>query len=329
MQEITAMHWSRSNPIFKQFKDLGPSEFKGLADPIVAEEWIQSLETIFEFMQLIDADRVRCANFMFWDDARVWWQEARSTVNLTTLTWNVFEDVFYGKYFTVSMWDIMAREIEFVIEFVPGTMSFSKAPYRLAPTEMKELKDQLQELLDNGFIRPIVSPWGAPALFVHKKDGSMWSCIDYRKLNRVTGITGEVVFSKIDLRSGYHKLKVKDEDVQKMGFRTREFQLFLDQLVIVFIDDILIYSRSLDEHRQHLTTVLQVLKEKQLFVKFRNIDDNANVSNSRRIRASQASDQQLVVWKQRDEAKDGILYIVKDGIVHHKGRMWVSAVDSL
>nr|GFD06568.1 putative reverse transcriptase domain-containing protein [Tanacetum cinerariifolium] len=78
------------------------------------------------------------------------------------------------------------REVEFNIELIPGSEPISKAPYRMAPIELKELKDQLQELLERGFIRPSVSPWGAPVLFIKKKDGSMRLCIDYRELNKIT-----------------------------------------------------------------------------------------------------------------------------------------------
>ena len=128
------------------------------------------------------------------------------------------------------------REIEFIIELIPGTAPISKAPYRMAPSELKELKVQLQELLDKGFIRPSFSPWGAPVLFVKKKDGTLRLCIDYRELNKVTiknkyplpriddlfdQLQGASVFSKIDLRSGYHQLKIKAEDIQKTAFRTR------------------------------------------------------------------------------------------------------------
>ncbi|KAI3472595.1 hypothetical protein Pfo_030078, partial [Paulownia fortunei] len=192
------------------------------------------------------------------------------------------------------------REIEFVIDVMPGTTSISKAPYRMAPTELKELKVQLQELLDKGFIRPSYSPWGAPVLFVKKKD----------ELNKITvknkyplpriddlfdQLQGASVFSKIDLRSGYHQLKIKEEDIPKTAFRTRYghyeflvmpfgltnapaafmdlmnrvFKQYLDKFVIVFIDDILIYSRDKEEHKEHLKIVLQVLKEKQLYAKFK------------------------------------------------------------
>ena len=112
------------------------------------------------------------------------------------------------------------REVEFTIDLAPGIALISKAPYRMAPLELKELKIQLQGFLDKGFIRPSVSPWGAPVLFVKKKDGSMRLCIDYRELNKVTvrnkyplpriddlfdQLQGACVFSKIDLWSGYHQ----------------------------------------------------------------------------------------------------------------------------
>ncbi|KAA0040402.1 pol protein [Cucumis melo var. makuwa] len=201
------------------------------------------------------------------------------------------------------------REVEFAIELEPGTVPISRAPYRMAPAELKELKVQLQELLDKGFIRPSVSPWGAPVLFVKKKDGSMRLCIDYRELNKVTvknryplpriddlfdQLQGATVFSKIDLRSGYHQLRIKDGDVPKTAFRSRYghyefivmsfgltnaptvfmdlmnrvFREFLDTFVIVFIDDILIYSKTEAEHEEHLRIVLQTLRDNKLYAKF-------------------------------------------------------------
>ncbi|KAL0537061.1 hypothetical protein IC582_026029 [Cucumis melo] len=201
------------------------------------------------------------------------------------------------------------REVEFAIELEPGTVPISRAPYRMAPAELKELKVQLHELLDKGFIRPSVSPWGAPVLFVKKKDGSMRLCIDYRELNKVTvknryplpriddlfdQLHGATVFSKIDFRSGYHQLRIKDEDVPKTAFRSRYghyefivmsfgltnapavfmdlmnrvFREFLDTFVIVFIDDILIYSKTEAEHEKHLRMVLQTLRDNKLYAKF-------------------------------------------------------------
>ena len=162
----------------------------------------------------------------------------------------------------------------------------------MAPAELKELKVQLQELLDLAFIRPSHSPWGALVLFVKKKEGSLRMCIDCRELNKLTvknryplpriddlfdQLQGKTVFSKIDLRSGYHQLRIKEEDIPKTAFRTRyghyEFMVmsfgltnapaafmdlmnrvfkdFLDKFVIVFIDDILVYSSTEEEHEHH------------------------------------------------------------------------------
>ncbi|GJY65484.1 putative reverse transcriptase domain-containing protein [Tanacetum coccineum] len=176
-----------------------------------------------------------------------------------------------------------------VIELVPGAIPVVKSPYRLALSEMEELSGQLKELQDKGFIRPSSSPWGAPVLFVKKKDGSFRMCIDYRELNKLTiknryplpriddlfdQLQGSQYFSKIDLRSGYHQLRVHEDDIPKTAFRTRyghfKFivmpfsltntptvfmnlmnrvcRLYLDKFVIVFIDDILVYSKTQEEH---------------------------------------------------------------------------------
>ncbi|XXG80002.1 hypothetical protein AAC387_Pa09g0961 [Persea americana] len=165
------------------------------------------------------------------------------------------------------------RELDFTIELQLGTVPISKAPYRMAPAKLKELKTQIEDLLDKGFIRPSVSPWGAPVIFVKKKDGTMRKCIDYRQLNQVTiknkyllpridQLQGAQFFSKIDLRSRYHQLRVRKEEIPKTAFRMRYshfeflvmpfglinatavfmalmnkvFAPFLDQFVIVFID---------------------------------------------------------------------------------------------
>ncbi|GJZ12155.1 putative reverse transcriptase domain-containing protein [Tanacetum coccineum] len=201
------------------------------------------------------------------------------------------------------------RQVEFRIDLVPGATPVARAPYRLAPSEMKELAEQLQELTDKGFIRPSSSPWGAPVLFVKKKDGSFRMCIDYRELNKLTvknryplpriddlfdQLQGSSIYSKIDLRSGYHQLRVREEDIPKTAFRTRyghyEFQVmsfgltnapavfmdlmnrvckpYLDKFVIVFIDDILIYSKSKKEHEEHLRQILKLLKKEELYAKF-------------------------------------------------------------
>ncbi|GJV68800.1 putative reverse transcriptase domain-containing protein [Tanacetum coccineum] len=202
-----------------------------------------------------------------------------------------------------------ARPVEFQIDLIPGAAPVARAPYRLAPSEMKELSEQLQELSDKGFIRPSSSPWGAPVLFVKKKDGSFRMCIDYRELNKLTvknryplpriddlfdQLQGSSIYSKIDLRSGYHQLRVREQDIPKTTFQTRyghyEFQVmpfgltnapavfmdlmnrvckpYLDKFVIVFIDDILIYSKDEKEHEEHLKAILELLKKEQLYAKF-------------------------------------------------------------
>jgi hypothetical protein len=130
----------------------------------------------------------------------------------------------------------LEREVEFSIEVMPGTNPVFMAPYRMSASELEQLKKQLEELLEKRFIRPSVSPWGAPVLLVKKKDGCMRLCIDYRQLNKVTiknkyplpriddlmdQLVGACVFSKIDLRSGYHHIRVKAEDISKTAFKTR------------------------------------------------------------------------------------------------------------
>nr|GFB68105.1 putative reverse transcriptase domain-containing protein [Tanacetum cinerariifolium]GFC10127.1 putative reverse transcriptase domain-containing protein [Tanacetum cinerariifolium] len=180
------------------------------------------------------------------------------------------------------------RPVEFQIDLVPGA----------AP-----------ELSDKGFIRPSSSPWGAPVLFAKKKDGSFRMCIDYQELNKLTvknryplpriddlfdQIQGSSVYSKINLRSGYHQLRVREEDIPKTAFKTRyrhyEFQVmpfgltnapavfmdlmnrvckpYLDKFVIIFIDDILIYSKDKKEHEEHLKAILELLKKEELYAKF-------------------------------------------------------------
>ncbi|KAJ8755156.1 hypothetical protein K2173_018954 [Erythroxylum novogranatense] len=151
------------------------------------------------------------------------------------------------------------QEIEFEIDLILGTAPISIPPYRMAPVELRELKAQLQELLDKGFIRLSVSPWGAPVLFVKKKDGTLRLCIDYRQLNWVTvknkyplpriddlfdQLQGAQVFTKLDLRSRYYQLRIAEADVPKSAFRSRH------------------------EHAEHLRTVLQIMRERQLYAKF-------------------------------------------------------------
>jgi hypothetical protein len=190
------------------------------------------------------------------------------------------------------------RDIEFIIELQPGTAPISKRPYRMPPNELAELKIQLQGLPDKGFIRPSASPWGCPALFVKKKDNSLRLCVDYRPVNAVTiknkyplpridilfdQLAGAKVFSKIDLRSRYHQIKIKPSDIPKIAFLARYglyeylvmsfgltnapayfmylmnsvFMPELDKFIVVFVDDILIYSKTEEDHANHISVVLQ------------------------------------------------------------------------
>nr|GEZ50054.1 putative reverse transcriptase domain-containing protein [Tanacetum cinerariifolium] len=201
------------------------------------------------------------------------------------------------------------RQVEFRIDLVPGATPVVKSPYRLAPLEMQELSMQLQELQDKGFIRPSHSLWEAPVLFFKKNDGALRMCIDYMELNKLTiknryplsriddlfdQLQGTRYFSNIDLRSGYHQLRVHENDIPKTAFRTRyghfEFTFmpfgltnaptvfmdlmkrvckpYLDKFVIIFIDDILVYSKYKDEHEVHLRLVLKLLKKEELYAKF-------------------------------------------------------------
>src|SRR5512142_529001 len=201
------------------------------------------------------------------------------------------------------------RDIEFRIDLVPGTNPIHKRPYRMAANELAEVKKQVDDLLQKGYIRPSTSPWGAPVIFVEKKDHTQRMCVDYRALNEVTiknkyplpriddlfdQLKGATVFSKIDLRSGYHQLRIREEDIPKTAFTTRYglfectvmsfgltnapaffmnlmnkvFMEYLDKFVVVFIDDILIYSRTKEEHEEHLRLALEKLREHQLYAKF-------------------------------------------------------------
>ena len=189
-----------------------------------------------------------------------------------------FEDVFPDELLGLPP----QRDVYFVIELHPGTSPISMTPHRMSTVELQELKVQIQGLLDKGFIRPSTSLWGAPVLFAKKKDKTLRLCIDYRRLNRVTiknryplpriddlfdQLRGARVYSKIDLRTGYHQMRVRETNIPKTAFRTRYghfeftvmpfgltnaptafmdlmhrvFHPYLDRFVVVFVDDILIY----------------------------------------------------------------------------------------
>ena len=201
-----------------------------------------------------------------------------------------------------------SRDVDHRIELVPGAVPPSRPTYRLSATELAELKKQLEELTKAGFIQPSKSPFGAPILFVKKKDGTMRMCVDYRALNNITiknsyplprvdelfdRLQGARYFSKIDLRSGYHQIRIVAEDVPKTAFRTRyghfeflvlpfgltnapgtfmhlmhqTFREYLDDFVLVFLDDILIFSKTLEEHKAHVRKVLATLRQHKLYAK--------------------------------------------------------------
>src|SRR3954465_9224130 len=201
------------------------------------------------------------------------------------------------------------RCIEFIVDLMPGTAPISRRPYRMAPCELAELKIQLEALLAKGFIRPSSLPWGCPVLFVTKNDGTKRMCVDYRPVNLVTiknkypllrindlydQLAGSSVFSKMDLRLGYHQIKIRNGDIPKTAFVTRYgqyeytvmsfgltnapatfsrlmnsiFMDYLDKFVVVYLDDILIYSKNEEEHAEHLRLVLMKLREHRLYAKF-------------------------------------------------------------
>jgi len=200
------------------------------------------------------------------------------------------------------------RAVDHRIELVPGATPPSQPPYRMSPRDLGELRRQLEELIDAGFVRPSKAPYGAPVLFQKKADGSLRMCVDYRALNKVTiknkypvplvqdlmdRLSGASVFMKLDLRSGYWQVRIAEGDEHKTTCVTRygsyEFLVmpfgltnapatfcnlmndvlyeFLDDFVVVYLDDIVVFSRSMNEHVVHLSRVLSRLREHKLFVK--------------------------------------------------------------
>nr|GEU41202.1 putative reverse transcriptase domain-containing protein [Tanacetum cinerariifolium] len=215
--------------------------------------------------------------------------------------------IFHRNVVRIPLLD--GKEIKFRIELISGVVLVAKSPYRLAPYELEDLSGQLKELQDKGFIRPSSWPWEALVLFAKKNDGSFRMCIDYKELNKLTiknryllhriddlfdQLQRSQFFSQVDLKSGYHQLRVHEDDIPKTVFRTRyghfEFTLmpfgltnapavfkdlmnrvyrpYLEKFLIVFIEDILIYSKTWEEHVEHLRLVLELLKKVKMYAKF-------------------------------------------------------------
>ncbi|MCO5605638.1 hypothetical protein L7F22_059821 [Adiantum nelumboides] len=202
----------------------------------------------------------------------------------------------------------LPRAVDHAIDLFPGATPYSRAPYKFDIDELKELKIQLDDLLKKGFIKPRVSPWGSPVLFQKKKDGTYRLCIDYRALNKQTiknkyplphidellsQLSGATIFSKIDLRSGYHQIRIKAKDIPKTAFRARYghyeftvlafglgnapatfmclmnsiFHPYLDDFILVFLDDIFVYSKNEKDRPLHLKKTFEVLRAHKLYAK--------------------------------------------------------------
>jgi len=200
------------------------------------------------------------------------------------------------------------RAVDHSIDVEPGQSVPLRGIYPLSSIELEELHKQIDELIQKGFIRPSVSPYGGPILFVKKKSGELRMCVDYRMLNKITiknkyplpridemldRLNGAKYFTKIDLASGYHQIRIKEEDISKTAFRTRYghyeytvmpfglcnapatfqrlmndiFRPYLDDFVVIYLDDILIFSKNLKEHKQHVQKVMEILREHKLYAK--------------------------------------------------------------
>ena len=212
-----------------------------------------------------------------------------------------------------SSYYLWNETLDFFIELTPGSVLNSKSPYSMSAPELVELKLQLQQLIEKGYIQPSVFPWVALILFVNKNNGRIRMCIDYHQLNkmnlknwcplpRIDDLFDQVgrakIFSNMDLRSKYHQVQICDEDIHKTAFRTRyghyefvvmPFRLtnapanfmctmnnilskYSDKFVLVFINDILVYSKNKEEHEEHLRIVLRVLRKHQLYTRFSKCD---------------------------------------------------------
>nr|GEY79192.1 putative reverse transcriptase domain-containing protein [Tanacetum cinerariifolium] len=294
----------------KTFVNEKPHPFNGTEGVVGLRRWIKKVEQVFEICKCVKEDKVMFAASTFEEIQGKRPEKDPKLLSCIKADEKKLEDIRivcdFPKVFPDDFSGLPpVREVEFRIDLIPSALPVINSPYRLAPLEMLELSNQLKELQEKGFIRPSHSPWGTPVLFVKEKGGSLIMCIDYRELNKLAiknryplpkiddlfdQLQGACCFSKIDLRSGYHRLRVREEDIPKTTFRTRygqfEFtvmpfgltnaptifmylmnrvcKLYLDKFVILFIDDILIYSKSKKEHEVHLQTILGSLKKEKL-----------------------------------------------------------------
>nr|GEW81217.1 putative reverse transcriptase domain-containing protein [Tanacetum cinerariifolium] len=298
---------------YKDYLNCGPLKFNGTEGVIGLTRWFERTESVFSISNCITETQVKFASCTLIGSALTWWNSHMRAVSQEVaydMPWRTLKQMMTAKYcprgeikkLEVELWNLKTikdkskekqledvpivrdfsevfpedlpglsptRQVKFQIDLIPGAAPVARVPYRFAPSEMKELSDQLQEHSDKGFIRPSSSPWGAP-------------------------LQGSSIYSKIDLRSGYHQLRVWEEDIPKTTFRTRyghyEFQVmsfgltnapaifmdlmnrvckpYLNKFVIVFIDDILIYSKNEQEHGEHLKLILELLKKEKLYAKF-------------------------------------------------------------
>ncbi|GKA80029.1 putative reverse transcriptase domain-containing protein [Tanacetum coccineum] len=277
---------------FAGFMKCNPTVFRGTEGAVELRRWFEKTESVFGISECAEGKKVKFAAATLQGPALTWWNSKVATIVESDKGMSQLKVISCIKAHVPVIRDFPEvfpddlpglpppRQVEFRIDLVPGAAPVVRAPYRLAPSEMRELSVQLQELLEKGFIRPSSSPWGAPVLFVKKKDGS------FR------------MFEHVYLRSGYHQLRIKEEDIPITAFRTRyghfEFQVmpfgltnapavfmdlmnqvckpYLDKFVIVFIDDILVYSKDEEEHGKHLKTILELLKKERLYAKFSKCD---------------------------------------------------------
>nr|GEW02337.1 putative reverse transcriptase domain-containing protein [Tanacetum cinerariifolium] len=275
--------------------DLIPAEL-GSFDVIIGMDWLAKYQTVIVCVEKIVRIPSENETLIFHGDESNWGDETHLNITSCTKTQKYMLKgchIFLAYVTTKETEDKLKKKR---LDDVPIIRDFPKvflkdllarAPYRLAPSEMKELSDQLQELSDKGFIRPSSSPWRASVLFVKKKYGYFRMCIDYRELNKLTvknrfpvsktddlfnQLQRSSVYSKIDLRSVYHQLRVREDDIPKTSFKTRyghyEFQVMpfgLMNAPTIFMD---LMNRNKEEHEEHLKLILELLKKDELYAKF-------------------------------------------------------------